>query len=260
MDVRDKLWIWTHKEGAQNNLFGIKETARITPVEGALYLGVPNLLFVRVGGQDDTFFNNYAVSFRPMKRVVWSIIGESSSRENDLEKVCELASRFPNICGAIMDDFFQRPTGNKDERVLSPYSPEQISQVKNKLNGSGRKLDLFIVVYDHQLHLPVKEHLNSCDVITFWTWVAKDLVNMEENFEKLEKMCPSRRKMLGCYMYDYGGSQLMPVESMKKQCETGLRWLKEGRIEGMIFLASCVCDLEYESVEFTRDWIGKLSV
>ena len=50
----------------------------------------------------------------------------------------------------------------------------------------------------------------------------------------------------------------MLVENMKNQCELGLHWLHTGRIEGIIFLANCVCDLELEAVEWTRDWIRKV--
>ena len=53
-------------------------------------------------------------------------------------------------------------------------------------------------------------------------------------------------------MWDYGAKRPMPVNLMEKQCETGLQWLQEGRIEGMIFLASCICDLGLETVEWTR--------
>jgi len=45
---------------------------------------------------------------------------------------------------------------------------------------------------------------------------------------------------------------------MKHQCEIGLRWLEEGRIEGMVFLASCSCDLNIEAVEWTRGWIEEI--
>jgi hypothetical protein len=38
----------------------------------------------------------------------------------------------------------------------------------------------------------------------------------------------------------------------------GLQWLQEGRIEGMIFLASCICDLGLETVEWSRQWIQKV--
>jgi hypothetical protein len=50
----------------------------------------------------------------------------------------------------------------------------------------------------------------------------------------------------------------MPVAAMQKQCEQGLDWLRQGRIHGMIFLATCICDLGLETVEWTRDWIQKV--
>jgi hypothetical protein len=44
--------------------------------------------------------------------------------------------------------------------------------------------------------------------------------------------------MLGCYLVDYGRKEGMPVALMERQCELGLRWLKERRIEGIIFLGN----------------------
>ena len=60
-------------------------------------------------------------------------------------------------------------------------------------------------------------------------------------------------------MWDYGQKKPMPVHRMQQQCEIGLRWLKEARIEGMIFLASCICDLNLEAVEWTREWIASVA-
>jgi hypothetical protein len=59
-------------------------------------------------------------------------------------------------------------------------------------------------------------------------------------------------------MWDYGNKKPMPLDLMKHQCEIGLRWLEEGRIEGMVFLASCICDLDLEAVEWTRGWIEEI--
>ena len=104
------------------------------------------------------------------------------------------------------------------------------------------------------------KYLEVCDVASIWTWKATDLANMESNFEKFAKVAPDYRKLLGCYMWDYGTHLPMPVDLMKMQCETGLQWLKECRIEGMIFLASCICDLELEAVEWTRQWISEVGI
>jgi len=82
---------------------------------------------------------------------------------------------------------------------------------------------------------------------------------MERDFTHLEKLAPETRKVLGCYMWDYGNKKPMPLNLMKHQCQVGLQWLAEGRIEGMIFLASCICDLDLEPVEWTRQWLTDLT-
>jgi hypothetical protein len=129
--------------------------------------------------------------------------------------------------------------------------------MKNKLNGCGRKLDLWATLYTQEMDLPIKEHLKQCDVIAFWTWHAPELENLEKNFSRLKEMSPKSRVVLGCYMYDFGNGETMPVNLMEKQCELGLRWLEEGQIEGMIFLGSCICDLKMEAVKWSREWIRK---
>ena len=50
----------------------------------------------------------------------------------------------------------------------------------------------------------------------------------------------------------------MSVPWMRHQCQLGLEWLRQRRIEGMIFLASCICDMGLEAVEFARKWIQEV--
>ena len=77
--VRDRLWIWTHPAGSHNYIKladGSHPRSRMTPVEGALYLGLRNLYFVHYNGRP-TFdeYEPYVRSFRSMKRVIWSLTG-----------------------------------------------------------------------------------------------------------------------------------------------------------------------------------------
>ena len=44
---------------------------------------------------------------------------------------------------------------------------------------------------------------------------------------------------------------------MQRQCETGLKWLREGRIEGIIIYGTAM-DLNWDSVEWAREWIRKV--
>ena len=60
---------------------------------------------------------------------------------------------------------------------------------------------------------------------------------------------------LGMVMHGYETTVPVPLELMKHQCELGLKWLKAGRIEGICFIGSPMCDMDVEAVEWTRQWI-----
>ena len=255
MDVmRDRFWLWGHEAGSHNESYGLPAPSRVTPTEAAFYLGIPNLIMVSYHGKPVPPFGQYAAPFRPLKQVVWSIVGAGGvTQEEERSHVFDLASGLPNLTGVMMDDFFNRTTEN-----VGVMSAEDLRQLRSRLAINGRTLDLWVVLYDHQLALPVEDHLAHCDKLSFWTWKAPDLERLEQNFARVEELSPSTSKVLGCYMWDYGQSQSMPLELMARQCDLGLRWLRAGRIDGMIFLASCICDLDLEAVEWTRDWIAAI--
>jgi hypothetical protein len=96
------------------------------------------------------------------------------------------------------------------------------------------------------------------DVVTLWAWDAEHVPSLGESLGRLQTLAPSRTA-LGCYLWDYGKKRPMPLDLLQGQCEAGLEWLRQGRIEGLIFLASCVCDLELEAVEWTRKWIPEVA-
>ena len=251
--VRDRFWIWTHQAATHNVTWPDLAGSRMTPVEGAVYLDVPNLYFIRYENKPPLEeFERYAISFRPMRRVLWSLTGAGGATSDEERRcVLDLAARFPNITGFIMDDFF-RPDNT------GALSPAELEAVRGQLVIGGRRRDLHVVLYNSQLALPVRDHLAFCDTITFWTWTAGELPNLDQNFAALERLAPRQRKVLGCYLYDYGASKPMPVDLMRRQCERGLEWLRAGRIEGMIFLSNNSCDVGLEAVEFTRNWIAQL--
>ena len=201
-------------------------------------------------------YDPYLISFRPLKQVVWSIVGAGGVvSKNDLEAIRQLAGKYPNIVGVQMDDFFRETL---DGELLGALTPRELDYVQGQLKIDGRKLSLWVTLYQTGLQHDLSAYLSKVDVITFWTWQAKDLEGLEEGFAKLERAAPKAKKVLGCYMWDYGDQKPMSLSSMQKQCQLGLEWLRRGRIEGMIFLASCICDLNLEAVEWTRNWIREV--
>jgi len=251
--IRDRFWIWGHEAGSHDKTWGTPKPSRMTPAEGAFYLDVPNMIMIRYEDKPEMPFDQYALAFRPLKKVVWSITGAGGvTSETERNHIIELAQKFPNIVGVFMDDFF---IGDGKGAL----SIDELKDFRNQLILPEKKLDLMVTTYTHDLDTPsTADYLALCDVASIWTWKAADIADMDTTFQKFESVAPDCRKLLGCYMWDYGTHQPMPIDMMKMQCKKGLKWLKEGRIEGMIFLASCICDLELDAVEWTRNWIAEV--
>lgn len=252
--VRDALWLWGHEAGSYNNTYGLPGKSRMTPAEAAYYLGIPNVMFVRFMNQPQPPFRQHALPLARLNRVVWSIVGDASSKDNDsqpdLQEVLRLGKEFPNLSGAIMDDFFSGGRGR--------YKPDQLADFRRQLHAAERPLDLYVVLYTHDLEKPVQAHLANVDAITLWTWQAKELNRLEDNFRRLEEIAPSSRKLLGVYLWDFGASAPIPLDAMRHQCRLGLEWLRTGRVEGLVFLANCVADLDLETVHYARELIEQV--
>jgi len=250
--IRNRLWLWGHSAGAHNGQYHLPADSRMTPVEAAYYLGISNLIMVNYADAPRPPFAPHMIAFRPLKHVVWSAMGDSSSTQSYLDEVLDLAAHFPNLHGAILDDFFHAPDATG---TFSRLQADDLLAYQRRLHATTPPLDLFVVVYAQDLELPIRPYLEYCDVATFWTWRVEDLPNLEHNFTRLEAAAPDTRLMLGCYLWDFGAAQPMPLELMQHQCLLGRRLLREGRIEGMIFLSNTVCDLELDTVEWVRQWI-----
>lgn len=395
--VRDAMWVWAHYEGSYDNQWGLPGKSTMTPVGGAAWLNVPNIIMLRYGENPKPPFDQYAASFRPVKRVLWSVTGAAgATSENERNHVFALAAKMPNIVGVFMDDFFHfhqsdipqwlaqnnahfpvlltltlpKPTvvdrlaltqsawkgggyrsarfavdlaaGQEDFqevaqgtlpntpgatvavalpkrearavriRVLGTHdtnvakscglcrlqlsqadkpvvltdaaikasseypghpaeillggsvpppaalSVDDLRQLCERLNVNGRKLDVGVTLYTYQLDKRIIPHLQHCDIISLWTWKPADLAGLEGNLTKLEQLMPGKRILLGLYMWDFDAGKPIPLDLMKMQCRLGLKWLHEGRIEGMIFLAAGLCDLNLEAVNWSRSWIAEV--
>ena len=172
-------------------------------------------------------------------------------------KVCsaQASSHFPGYeAENVLDD-------NAYQRLPAPalMSVEQLQQLRPRLTVSGRKLDLGVTLYTFQLDKRITAHLKYFDIVSLWMWEAADLAKLEENFAKFQAIAPGKRVLLGLYMWDFSGKgRPMPLDLMKKQCNLALKWLRQGRIEGMIFLATNLCDLNLEAVKWSRSWIAEV--
>lgn len=257
--VLNRLWIFTC--AANSDFIHLHRRSVITPAEGAFFLGVPNIIVVQSSSQEapygrlDPPFAQYLVALRPLKRVVWSVVGSGGFHTpEETKEVLGLARMAPNFAGLMLDDFF---TGAKEGK-RAQLTVEELGGIRRQLRELGRNLEIFVTLYTDKLDLPISDYLELVDVITLWTSDPTGLERLEASLKQAEAIAPRAKRMLGCYLVDYGRKEGTPVMWMQRQCEAGLRWLKERRIEGIIFLGNTTMDLGFASVEWTREWIQKV--
>jgi hypothetical protein len=283
--IRDHFWIFTCPPGTDDNSLvrgNIRGGSRMTPAEGAFWLNVPNLLLIRVGEdpplpetekwRTKSSYEQYALSFQPLDRVVWSICGSGGRGSlKELPAVLDLSGKFPNITGVYLDDFIIDRKVTPDGRSVGrpALSVQELKTVREKLSSTGRRMEIWVTLYT-ELLLPDHPHAFSCDpplttfidlfdVITLWTWNANDLHNLEKSLAGLEAVAPGTARIaLGIYIWDYPNKRPVPADLMEYQCEQGLKWLKERRIHEMIFLANTVFDVGAPGADFVREWIAEV--
>jgi hypothetical protein len=257
--VRDHLWMWGHLAGSHtrsSEQWGLPGLSTITPAGAAAYLGIPNLLMVRYELEPRPPFEEHARSLLGLERVVWSVEGGGGG---DVDVVLELRQVMPSLTGVILDDYFTRVlAGGPDTEGDGPFSLASMQRFRRRLDTGERPLDAWVVLYTHELDREslLRAHLPLCDVVTLWTWKAAELAQLDDNFARFEELVGRKRKVLGLYLWDYGAKSPMPLAAMQRQCSRGLQWLQEKRVEGLIFLPSCVCDLKLEAVEWVKQWIA----
>jgi len=265
--VRDKLWTFCNPVNADYRM--VRRRTVMSPFESAVYLGVSNIIMTNQypqAGEEgwykawSTPFEQYAFPLQMLKRVVWSIVGDSGMTfEPERKEVMAMAQATPNIVGVYMDDFFRE---EKDAKMAS-LTLDQLRDIRRQLAGASKKLELYVTLYTHQLDRPIGEYLALCDVISLATWQTTDLDNIESNLAKLERIAPRSRVLLSCYTAEYDAKRTpqwtaMPVPQMQHQCEVALRWLRQGRIDGICIYGNFL-DFDWECMRWVRQWIADVA-
>ena len=267
--ARDKFWFFGVRPHQDDKDLGRNMTpalnyrsSRITPAEGAFMLDVPNMIMVNCQGIPVPYTEEaygYAESFCRMDRVMWSATVSAESRSGTHEEfICHLAEKYPNITGGFVDDLFAS-VRHLPENERLPAVANILKRIRQGLSKAPRPMELYVVWYTYEIDEEKAKVLEEdVDGITLWTWNCEELLQLESRFEQIEKLFPNKKKMLGIYMYDFPSAIPVPNDLMEHQCEFGLRLMKEGRLDGMIFETNSVMGCGLASEKWLREWIDKV--
>ncbi|MGV8092008.1 MAG: hypothetical protein AB2L24_09115 [Mangrovibacterium sp.] len=260
--LRDRLWMWGHEPETINGLDNVPMGNNIGMADAIRSMGIPNVCVISYLDKPAPPFDEYIKQFRDIKRVAWSAISGPPKKytyEQQKNEAFALLEKMPNLVSFYLDDYFVGHAVPAEGSDLSPayMTLEEISSLREEMQNLKQKPELSLVLYAHQLHSGIKRHIDYCDVVSFWTWWANDLVVLEDNFKKYREIIPDKPTLLGIYMWDFGNSKPITVESMKLQLDFALEKLKQRQIEGMIFHCTPLCDLDLEAVHYSRKWIAE---
>ena len=253
----DGVWLWGQTPGSHhvNPNYRLPGTNTMTPIEGCKFFGIDRCCRVAMGAGPFPPFDDESIPLDQLKEVVWSIIGAGSVSRNeenlaDLEEVLRQAKMHTNVVGGIMDDFLQ------NDRRREIFNPEVLRKVKETLRTAvGRPLEYWTVYYEREMHLDVQEFLDVFDVITFWTWFGENLWHLEENLEKVLAANPGKRFYCGCYLWDYGNGKPLTPEQMQHQLDIYYKYIKAGKISGIIICSNCCADVGLDTVPQLQAWL-----
>lgn len=250
--LRDRFWLWGHPEGRYNHEYGNEKESRMTPLEGILYLGGRNTFMVPVGV--DVNRRQYNKSFRPLQRVGWDVTG--AGEDPDVVNVLIDESReFPNISAAVFDDFV---SGGRYRQL--PL--ENLYEVNRRLHEDGpRPLDMWMVLYTREFGLDAaadaefRPYIDPFDGIIMWTWEERDIALFEEKYRIFKEMTKNKRRMFGCYLYNFGERRQATAKAVLWQLDRYRELLYAGEAEGVVLHTNTMADLDYEAYDAAQEWM-----
>jgi len=298
--VRDRLWLFGVPADGPRLFYegaGYRGGSRITPAEGAHWLGVPNLMFItqpwnqppamarEKAWKTVTTKEQYAISFQSLKRVQWAAVGSGGlGGLAEVPDIVTLAKDYPNITSIYLDDFVTRPYTKRADgtTVGTPAMTEaQLKSMRTQLGKAGRPMEVWTTIYTHEFDRkhpdfkdcepPLADQMKHFDVVVLWTAKSADLRDLEKNLTLLESIKPKNcRVALGIYLWGYWDKdpakaddksyvmgRPVPPDLMEHQCGLGLKWLKEGRVSDLVILGLAGIDQGIPSAKWMRDWIKK---
>lgn len=250
--LRDKYWIWGHPENTFLNMYNHTIPCRMTPMEGALYMGARNMFMVPNGNITEVNVRQYNYSFTTLDHVGWMV-----TRHPDYyEPIIAEAKDFPNVDCMVFDDFF-RIKGTQD-----PVSVEQMMAIRDRLhNNEVRPMEMWMVLYTHEFAEPkipdsnVDPYIAPFDGIIMWNWWEKNIGQFEEKYKWFREHTEGKKRMLGLYIYDFGDHKQADPEVVRWQLDRYAELLRAGEIDGIVLHTNAMADCDYPAFKVVHEWM-----
>ena len=251
--VRDQLWmVGIPAHSVDKTLFGTWEQldnkelrlglrSRISPMDGAFMLDIPNVIMMPYDGAPAPFSEEalgYMESFYPLHRVLWGCNGTATRKGNETAFVCEMSHTYSNLCGLMAEDASLLPS------------------LKTGLDKAARPMEAWVMANPEA---PLtKQDTAAADGVLLW-WDHP--LSAEEIDARLTTLAPAlqgKQILLALPLMDFKTPRILKIEELSAPCEQALEWLREGRISGIAFTTNASMGMRHPAELWLREWVDKV--
>ena len=147
-------------------------------------------------------------------------------------KISALSRRFPNIQGALIDDFLC-------DGPSKDITPEEVHEIAVALKSENPALKLYVVHYfDSQTPEILAPFRADLDAIVVWSWHSTDYfwkALYQDALKRLRECHPDKQIIQGLFVNAYGDGDPrtpQPMDQLELQCQCISSRLDAGVIDG----------------------------
>jgi hypothetical protein len=277
---RDAAWVWGYVISGKlpgDVPFVGEGGSRCSLETAATYLGAPNVVLMGVNWTDAGYIERVAKDMERLAGCKRVLVQISASEPALAAKVSALSKRYPNIVGAMIDDFYP---------VEEKIPVETVKAVYAGLKSENPALKLYVVRYTHCKDEELIPYLPYFDVVNLWVWVANKeqwVTKIDARIEKL-KQVTHKPVVMGLFLHDYGMEKTdpkaaqdkdkekdnekdpwawtkpVPMDILEAQFVKTAELLRQGKIEGFIMLQNGWMDHESHrpQIQWTKQYLDWL--
>ena len=225
----ENLWLWggpTPEWGGSMQPDTLMRTAAYFNAENGVYV---------YGATSEEMIARHAGMKKLLAMVTTTCRAPGQQPESNAEcaeKLSRLSLKYPNIKGGMMDDM----TAQLQE--ITPEKVAQIAEVNRHLKMHNPDLELFGVVYCHELGKKDYSQIHPLlDGVNLWFWQQEELLEVEEYVDLCRKNFPGKKILMGLFLHDYGTADAGALpELLLHQLSWARLYLAQGKINGLVIL------------------------
>lgn len=243
--LNEKLWIWGHPANSLINHFGIKQESHVTPVEGMKELGAKNVFYVPMG-RPTVREDESALMQKECNSFGWSL----ENNAGQVDQLLEMKKNNSRLRIGVFDDFFNddNPGNNMEAHKI-----EDLLATKKRLNDAG--MEMWAVYYERFIEYDISPYLDCFDGFSFWFWRQPTNEDFETILKRFYEKTPGKKRMIGCYLYDFGREGACGADSVLYQLRRDTEMIREGLCEGIILHTNAVSHMGLEAYDAAIQWV-----